>query len=216
MNALGHIEELGMSVSNVRQALSKWFINVAVNPAFNPYLVGNYKFPVILSSTNHWYQDWPAALLGFLPTFGTGCGPTTPIRGTTTWDECDASDAQNGYPQIARGAISYTVGVSDGPYTGQAAWNWINATARGVSTQSTLNDNPKWAVLPRSQAAERNRCDLNNDGIVDITDLIFAILQAIGSAPCKNADLFGNGTCNIVDVQRVAIAALGGDCKLGR
>lgn len=59
-------------------------------------------------------------------------------------------------------------------------------------------------------------CDLNGDGIVDNLDVQLAISQAVGTTACGTADLVGDGTCIVVDVQRVVNAAGGGVCQVGR
>jgi hypothetical protein len=59
--------------------------------------------------------------------------------------------------------------------------------------------------LARPQSA----CDLNKDGKVDILDAQLATNMSLGLAPCTAAI---NGVCNIVTVQRVINAALGGPC----
>jgi hypothetical protein len=50
---------------------------------------------------------------------------------------------------------------------------------------------------------------------VNVLDVQIAINQALGIAPCTNADLQQNGQCNAVDVQRVVNSALGGTCVVG-
>ena len=60
-----------------------------------------------------------------------------------------------------------------------------------------------------------NPCDLNGDGIVDHLDVAIAVNQSIGAAPCGSAALQQNGSCTVVDVQRVVNAALGQTCRVG-
>lgn len=57
-------------------------------------------------------------------------------------------------------------------------------------------------------------CDLNNDTKVDASDVLIAINQALGKVNCTN-DLNGDGVCNVLDVERIVVAALGGVCKVG-
>lgn len=66
-----------------------------------------------------------------------------------------------------------------------------------------------------SSSSQKNACDLNGDGIIDNTDVQLAVAQAIGTASCSTADLQQNGTCNVIDVQRVSNAALGQSCRTG-
>jgi hypothetical protein len=59
-------------------------------------------------------------------------------------------------------------------------------------------------------------CDLNGDGIVNGADVDLALKQSLGTIPCTNGDLDGNGSCNVVDVQRVVNAANGQACRIGQ
>lgn len=66
------------------------------------------------------------------------------------------------------------------------------------------------AIAPQlgwSQSA----CDLNNDGKVDAGDTQLAIDMSIGRVACTAA-INGSRVCNVVTVQRVTNAALGGPC----
>ena len=56
-----------------------------------------------------------------------------------------------------------------------------------------------------------NACDLNQDGKVDQADMQAAINMSIGLSPCT-ANIFGANVCNVVVVQRVVNAAMGGTC----
>jgi hypothetical protein len=58
-------------------------------------------------------------------------------------------------------------------------------------------------------------CDLNGDGVVNAADVQLAINQALGLSPCGSAALQQNGQCNVVGVQRVINASLGGVCRIG-
>src|SRR5262249_44901898 len=68
--------------------------------------------------------------------------------------------------------------------------------------------------LTRSVAAS-GPCDLHNDGVVHSLDIQDAINHALGTSPGENADLMQTGQCNVVDVQRVINASLGGACLVG-
>ncbi len=59
-----------------------------------------------------------------------------------------------------------------------------------------------------------NACDLNKDGSVNKADMDLAVNMALGLTPCTST-LLGAGVCNVVVVQRVANAALGGPCVTG-
>jgi len=70
-------------------------------------------------------------------------------------------------------------------------------------------------TLNLSATLTPSACDLNGDGVVNNTDVQLAIAQAIGTSSCTNSSLQQNGQCNVIDVQRVVNASLGGSCKLG-
>jgi hypothetical protein len=64
------------------------------------------------------------------------------------------------------------------------------------------------------QAQNLSPCDLNQDGVISILDVQLAINMALGSTPCS-ANIAGPGVCNVVVVQRVTNAVLGGLCVSG-
>lgn len=66
------------------------------------------------------------------------------------------------------------------------------------------------AVAPRL-AWPQSACDLNQDGAVNVVDAQLATNMSLGLLPCT-ANINGPGVCNIVVVQRVINAALGGTC----
>ena len=65
-----------------------------------------------------------------------------------------------------------------------------------------------------SSSSSSSSCDINSDGIVNVLDVQLMVSQALGTAPCTNR-LDGAATCDVIDVQRVVNAALGGACRLG-
>jgi hypothetical protein len=69
-------------------------------------------------------------------------------------------------------------------------------------------------LLPIAGFAQTSPCDLNQDGKVDSTDVQLATNMALGTATCT-ANIAGTGVCNVVVVQRVVNAALGGTCVTG-
>ncbi len=61
---------------------------------------------------------------------------------------------------------------------------------------------------------QTNACDLNSDGKVNSTDVQSAINMSLGLNPCS-ANVYGAGVCNVVVVQRVVNASMGGTCMTG-
>jgi hypothetical protein len=59
-------------------------------------------------------------------------------------------------------------------------------------------------------------CDLNSDGKVDSADKDLAVNMAVGLTACNpNINIYGQGVCNVVVVQRVTNAVLTGNCVTG-
>jgi hypothetical protein len=56
-----------------------------------------------------------------------------------------------------------------------------------------------------------SKCDLNGDALINMSDYQMMINQVVGSAPCST-DLDSDGKCTVIDLQRIAKAALGGTC----
>ena len=69
-------------------------------------------------------------------------------------------------------------------------------------------------ALPGAALAQTSACDLNQDGKVDSADVQLATNMALGTSTCTAA-VVGSGVCNVVVVQRVVNAALGGTCVTG-
>jgi hypothetical protein len=62
--------------------------------------------------------------------------------------------------------------------------------------------------------AQSSACDLNADGRVDNADVQSAINMSLGVSTC-NANVYGPNVCNVVMVQRVINASIGGSCLTG-
>jgi len=61
---------------------------------------------------------------------------------------------------------------------------------------------------------QNNPCDLTGDGVVDASDVQAAINMTLGLVPCT-VNIVGANTCNVVVVQRIVNASLGGACFTG-
>lgn len=59
--------------------------------------------------------------------------------------------------------------------------------------------------------AASNPCDLNQDGVVNSTDVTLAVNMAIGTSTCT-ANLEGASVCTVITVQRVINASQGQTC----
>jgi hypothetical protein len=61
--------------------------------------------------------------------------------------------------------------------------------------------------------AQFSACDLNQDGVVNATDVTLATNMALGTTPCT-ANVEGALTCTVITVQRVVNASLGQPCSI--
>ena len=68
-------------------------------------------------------------------------------------------------------------------------------------------------LFATSAWGQTSPCDLNNDGSTNLVDTQLAVNMALGISPCT-ATVYGT-SCNIIVVQRVINAALGGGCVTG-
>jgi hypothetical protein len=94
-------------------------------------------------------------------------------------------------------------------------WNNDNlATLRRVigSDFEAVDDS---AFMIAANSAQAAFCDLNADGVVNALDVQIAVNSTIGLAACKNGDLRGTGSCDVVDLQIIIAAALGSACRTG-
>src|SRR5882724_3164943 len=59
--------------------------------------------------------------------------------------------------------------------------------------------------------AASSPCDVNGDGVTNVSDVQIEVNMALGIGSCTNP----SGICNVTSVQRVVNAALGGSCLVG-
>ncbi|MBW4028834.1 MAG: hypothetical protein HIU93_15815 [Acidobacteria bacterium] len=65
-----------------------------------------------------------------------------------------------------------------------------------------------------STLVTKSACDLNQDGVVNATDIALEAAQDLGLTPCTNGDINKDGLCTVVDLQRVINASFGQACKV--
>jgi hypothetical protein len=199
----GHLAELGFPIQAVQRTTLIHLLHQLQDPSYNPFLADSYRIPT-KDASGQYFTDWASIKAGYI----------SPNK--TAFDPNNTTDSEHGYAYIARAAASFLIGIQDGNLSGANAWAWLMAN---TPNQNVLNDNPKWALVPRSffrapVPPPTPSCDLNGDGRVDVTDVALAIQQALGTAACTG-DLDQNGQCNVVDIQRITNAALGQACRLG-
>ena len=77
---------------------------------------------------------------------------------------------------------------------------------------------PRWVfqlallAVAGQVAWPQSACDLNLDGSVNVVDVQLGVIMSLGLVPCT-ANINGAGVCNVVTVQRVINAGLGGTCQ---
>jgi hypothetical protein len=151
---------------------------------------------------------------------------TAPAVNATVSNTVVISATANGASPIA--GVQFTLdGTNFGAVATTAPYSlsWDTTTAgngthslAAVANDSLGNSTTSGLVVVtvgNSAGATNSSCDLNGAGVVSSADVQIAINQAIGIAPCTNASLQQNGQCNVIDVQRVVNAALGGACRVG-
>ena len=151
MMIVGHLPELGYPAGPVKQFVGQHIINILQNPAYDPYMIASYTYPSIRLSDHLYFDTWSALLAADLPSY-----ITSNATNQFPYDVASPNDADFGYVVIGRAAASFLPGLSDGSLTGQNAWNWLNSTIP-VSNANLLfgnmNDNPKWALVPRGSVS---------------------------------------------------------------
>ncbi len=87
--------------------------------------------------------------------------------------------------------------------------NTLGASGAGDPVPLTAN------TLNFTLASPLSPCDLNSDGLTNVQDVQLIVNQILGLA-AATTDLDGDGKTTIIEFQRVANAANGGACKVGR
>ncbi len=144
LNVAGHVHELGFAAAGANGAAFKHLINILSNPSFNPYLCGAYTVATV-SKAGVFYQDWTTLLNSFNSSFQSSGGVVNLRTVDRWWDNSSDDNSPDGYPHICQAAASYLVGLSDGPYSGESAWQW---TVSHIG-RDALNTNPQYSILPR-------------------------------------------------------------------
>ena len=137
MFALGRARELGYPAD----ALVAWqavnIIGQLTSPDYNPYLISRYRIPETRVSDHKYFTTWAEKKSGYVASAVTEAESV--FRDKLT-------DPDHGYSLIALTGAAY---VADQP-GGAAAWSFME---REALVSPYLNDNPKWAIIPRSVVA---------------------------------------------------------------
>ncbi|MCK6554766.1 hypothetical protein L6Q96_09335 [Candidatus Binatia bacterium] len=160
--SLGWARDLGFPTGRLLSWLGAQLINELTDPTFDPYLIVAYRYPTVKIGPPLSYFT---SLADMRTAYRTATSPSTCSNASSTvcassadcpGGSCVArafdaqrfftnylNDPDHGYSVIAIAAAAQIAGEPGG----QAAWQWIADHALGAAS---LNDNPKWAMIPRS------------------------------------------------------------------
>lgn len=129
---------------------NRWFhLALDTTNVNNIYLVGSYRFPTKLTSTNNWLTTYSQYLTAY-----QGNGGGLPTGWTYFWPCNYAPDDDKRYEGMATIGFLYPY-TADG-FSGQNAWNtvhqsiWNTSGCLPADFQNGSNASPKWAILART------------------------------------------------------------------
>lgn len=165
----------------------------------------------------------------------SGVDPNSPLEQTTVLNTQPATTTPSGAPVATTSSsdIIVSVMVPSGSVTGLHAGNaftndfagfygvgWAHMITAGGGAYAAQWDTSSGTyasatVAFRANTAVVNSCDLASPyGVVDATDVAAAKNMALGVTRCT-ANIVGPNVCDVVMVQRVINASLGGACVTG-
>ena len=104
---------------------------------------------------------------------------------------------QNGIPTTVMNTAPYSCPMGSGAFQAIVYPRYASQIQQVVATPNGITF---------------SSCDLNNDGVTNVSDVQLCVNQAIGVQSCTTGDINKDGSCNVIDVQRDVNAALGGNC----
>lgn len=134
--AFGRARELGFQTGPLISWTSQLLIGQLTNAGYDPYLSAAYRMPTIKKENNLYFSLWSDEKRGFLNSYNAQADFAS-----------DLVDPNHGYPAIEIPATA----VAAGEAGGLRAWGFIQ---QNVLISPTLNDNPKWVILPRVAPAQ--------------------------------------------------------------
>jgi len=135
---LGHVEELGFESSSLRQYLGQYLVGLMTDSGSTPFNVALSRLPVIHKLSGQYFNSWESVCNAIDYSFYP--------NGIETEFHNLLQDVEHGYSNIAMCATSF---VTDLP-NGNMAWHFMDSVA---INNPLLNNNPKWAILPRDSSA---------------------------------------------------------------
>jgi len=126
----------------------------------------------------------------------------SPVAGVTVTFQAPASGPSAGL--LASSAVTNASGIAAVTAVANSLTGVYNVTAATGSLSSTF--------ALTNTAGANNKCDINGDGFLNVTDVQLLLNQTLGSSPVAN-DLNGDRLVNVRDVQIAMNAALGQGCS---
>jgi len=130
MSGLWRAKELGYPVDALVKWFAEHFTGIATHPECDPHIMGVYRIPVT-AEAGHYFQFWPDLMNGF----ESGYNFKADFEGRL-------GDPEHGYCYLTLPALAACYHQQNGV----SAWNTL--TPR-LLARPELNQDPKWAVLPR-------------------------------------------------------------------
>ncbi len=136
--ALGRAKELGYATNGLLQWVAPSIVNQVIGAGYNPWLMGAYRIPTQSIATGTYFTDWAGIKTGFI----TAAQNATSFAPVYSGGDCTAngSDCYAYFAMAAQAMVADQAG-------GSTAWTWV---AANVLNRSALDNEPKWAILPRS------------------------------------------------------------------
>ena len=204
--SLGRALELGYTSSALLSWKSEIVIGQLTNSTYDPFLIGAYQMPTIRKFDNTYFGVWPDERAAYFSSYNAQQDFTAQL-----------TDANHGYPAIAMAATSM---VANDP-GGYLAWTFMQ---QNVSSATSFNGNPKWALLPRppgpnpcSVTLGSNSITINNNETTGSFTVTNSSPDCPWSAFTNNSWVkitstsagLGNGTINYLIIQNFGIPRTG-------
>ncbi|MBI3426506.1 MAG: hypothetical protein HY011_26565 [Acidobacteria bacterium] len=134
--SLGRAKELGFATGPLLSWVAPVLTNELTNPAYNPYLAASFMMPTLqkLTPGDQYFSNWADTRSAFVASYAANAQADFVSQ---------LADANHGYPAICMAAAAMAAAEPNGAQ----AWTFIQQQV--VTPAATLNDNPKWAILPR-------------------------------------------------------------------
>lgn len=129
--AFGRAKELGYPTGPLLSWAAPVVINQLTHPDYNPYLSASFMMPTVQASDSRYFATWLDERASFLSSYDAPQDFANYLN-----------DANHGYTMICMMAAAMAAAEPNG----NQAWAFIQ---QHVLPAASLNDNPKWALLPR-------------------------------------------------------------------